>query len=105
MSSAAERGGVEEERVKVAAIRLNGEKGPVYTGHMHADAVVEAQKEYPGFLSEDVPQEEWIPFESGFVTTTGRFVSREEAMEIAKKNNQAVNPKAKGLEAEYLKPE
>lgn len=64
------------ETIKEAAIKI-GDK--VFTGQIHADAFDAAQEK--GFVN-------FKNVEGGFITSTGRFVGRVEAQEIAKKNDQ-----------------
>jgi hypothetical protein len=71
------------EKVVAAAIRVNGK---VITGPMHALALVRALE--MGILDDAALNAyyegdlESLGIEEGFVTTTGRFISREEAYEL-----------------------
>jgi hypothetical protein len=69
----------EAERVVSGAIRYKGE---IFTGQFHADAAVKIWELYPE------TQEDMSDFEEGFMTSTGRFVDRKEAGEIAEKATQ-----------------
>lgn len=62
------------EKVKMAAVRIGGE---VFTGQMHFMAMEQAKVALTNFdeLKETMEQ--------GFVTTTGRFIDREEAGKLA----------------------
>jgi hypothetical protein len=70
--------------------------GKVYTGSFHADAIETAAREkgetFDALIDRlgkrDAEGEIGYADVDGFVTSTGRFVSRAEAGEIAKKNNQ-----------------
>lgn len=90
---------------KVAQPAIKGQDGKVYTGVNHGDAY----NKYEGTFK-DVFDKGRNKYEEGFTTSTGRFVDREEAMKIAKKNDQ-VNPKDKimfkknELITEELKPD
>lgn len=64
------------EKVISAAVRTNGR---VFSGVMHADAVDQAEREIGKILR---------PPEEGFITSNGRFISRDEAWDIANRNNQ-----------------
>jgi hypothetical protein len=64
----------ETEKIVSGAIRYRGE---VFTGQFHADAVTKIWELYPE------TKEDMTDFEEGFVTSTGRFVDRKEAGEIA----------------------
>ncbi|HEY4489064.1 MAG TPA: hypothetical protein VJA87_01125 [Candidatus Paceibacterota bacterium] len=70
-------GGV--EKITAAAIRC---EGVIFSGSTHADAFLA--------LKEKSPEWNWDEhtLEDGFVTSSGRFVSREEASQIAKNANQ-----------------
>lgn len=70
-----------EEKIVSAAIKY-GEK--IVTGTWHGDAQDKATKEDPDFLDEAVPKVD------GFITSTGRFVDRTTALEIAEKHTQLV---------------
>lgn len=60
---------MESERIYQAAIRMND--GEIFTGCMHGDAWYHAQR--AGYTEDG---------EDGFMTFSGRFVTREEAHEI-----------------------
>jgi hypothetical protein len=64
----------EPEQVQSAAMRIAGKH---YEGLIHADALENARA-----------QGAKGPYESGFTTNKGRFVSAEEAWDLAKKNKQ-----------------
>lgn len=67
-----------------AAIRV---RGRIYTGDSHTDAMRNAASEAAG-RGDDATVDAIMDmdFEDGFVTTTGRFVSREEAYDLAVEN-------------------
>jgi hypothetical protein len=67
------------EKIVSGAIRYKGE---VFTGQFHADAVRKIWELYPE------TQEDMSDLEEGFMTSTGRFVDRKEAGEIAEKATQ-----------------
>ena len=75
----AENTSEKKEYVVSAAIRYKGE---VFIGQMHPDAAVQIWEKYPE-IKNDTPD-----FEEGFTTSIGRFVSREEAGDIAHKSKQ-----------------
>lgn len=67
-----------------AAIRV---RGRVYTGDGHADAIRNAASEAAGRDDEaTVDAIMDMDFDDGFITTAGRFVSREEAYDLAVEN-------------------
>lgn len=68
------------EKIQTAAVRI-GDK--VFTGFAHADAIVRAE-EVMGVEPGALLREGATPPESGFLTTTGRFVDRHEADRIAR---------------------
>jgi hypothetical protein len=68
----ARRGGIGEEKIVAAASKAAD--GRVFTGQIHYFAEIEAQARGASG-----------PYTAGFVTNTGRFVTRAEAMEVAKK--------------------
>lgn len=87
------RVGGQPERIKAAAIRV-GDR--VFTGITHVDAVEKAAAE--GALKggdtayfDELDDAAGMFDEDGFVTTTGRFVSRDEAYEIARKATQILD--------------
>lgn len=67
------------EKITAAAIRVNGE---IFTGQMHFMAYEKARLTIPNFEAVQSTMEQ------GFVTTSGRFVSREEAGELADQAGQ-----------------
>ena len=74
------------ETIVSAAIR-NTDTGEMFTGVTHADAFNAGQD------AAEKAGKEWFPNDfarekGGFVTSTGRYVSREEASEIADRNEQ-----------------
>jgi hypothetical protein len=81
---------VAPERVGPAALII---KGKTYTGTNHGEAFGKFMDEQPN----NDPGKDW---KDGFVTTTGRFVSREEAFEIAKKQDQVDPQVLKSLPAD-----
>ena len=68
------------ERITSAAIKFNGE---IVRGLSHGLAVLELEKIHPNWktISHD-------PVEEGFLTSSGRFVDRKEAAEIADRAEQ-----------------
>lgn len=91
------------EKVAGAAVRLEGQ---IYTGILHSDAIQEAYK-YHGDIAEEALNKalsdgidpnnldtirDTFKGEQGFVTSTGRFISRKEALELAEKQNQIQEP-------------
>ncbi len=72
------------EMVKQAAIQLKGE---VFTGQTHAFAYEKAVETMGKRFAEEAITTGWEQAQ-GFVTSTGRFVSRAEATEIAKAAKQ-----------------
>ncbi|TSC85513.1 MAG: hypothetical protein G01um10148_899 [Parcubacteria group bacterium Gr01-1014_8] len=86
------------ERIREAALEYNGER---FTGHTHTNAIVELMKAYPDIFKDASGDE--VAY--GFVTTNNRFVSSDEAVEIARENDQLL-PNAEGetsLRSEHLK--
>lgn len=74
------------EKITAAAMRNDGK---VYTGKTHFQIMRELIAS-PDMEGQDVAK--WLlTAEDGFVTTTGRFVDREEAFEIARSAAQIVN--------------
>lgn len=67
------------ESIKTAAIMADGK---IYTGITHGQALRELAKVYPNWVNTEILERE------GFVTSAGRFVSREEASFIAEKAGQ-----------------
>jgi hypothetical protein len=67
------------EKVKEAAIRINGQ---IFTGQMHFMAFEKARAELADF------EEIQHTMEQGFTTSAGRFISREEAGELAERAGQ-----------------
>lgn len=66
-----------QESIKAAALRYKGE---IFTGPTHADAVCVLEETYPDYRAREV--------EDGFVTSTGRYVDRDEALAIAQGKDQ-----------------
>ncbi|HJQ57952.1 MAG TPA: hypothetical protein VJ890_13660 [Vineibacter sp.] len=69
------------ERVSLSAIHVDGQ---VFTGQGHVFAVQQAEAK----LRKRVDQMTLGPIEEGFVTTSGRYVSRSEADEIARRRHR-----------------
>ncbi|MDD5318797.1 MAG: hypothetical protein PHF79_03215 [Candidatus Pacebacteria bacterium] len=65
------------EAISAAALEYEGE---LFTAHSHAEAFLLLEKARPNFIDSEV--------HDGFITTTGRFVDRDEALEIAKQTQQ-----------------
>lgn len=76
------------EKIKHAALKIS--KKEIIEGANHAEALNTFQELHPG---EELPKD----YQEGFTTTKGRFVSREEASDIANKTSQ-LKP-----DAEFLK--
>jgi hypothetical protein len=70
-------GGLKTEKVGRAALKYNDE---VFTGVNHGDAFGHLEKKFKDFDFKQV--------KDGFITTNGRFVSREEATAIAEQAKQ-----------------
>jgi hypothetical protein len=68
------------ETIAAAAIKIKGE---LFQGGTHGDAWQIALIDHPEFDTEPDLQ-----IDSGFLTSTNRYVTREEGMEIAKKAEQ-----------------
>lgn len=87
--------GEEPERITAAAVRTRD--GRVFQGPLHAEAREAAEK--AGALTDYEPGEH--RGDNGFVTSRGRFVSREEALQLARAAKQRVTPEPgeKGLDA------
>ncbi len=86
------------ERITFAAIRYKGE---IFTGPVHSAAWVLMTEKYPKAVITDER-------EDGFMTSTGRFVKREEALDIADKAGQLEHERIHslgGLLSEDLKDE
>lgn len=71
------KSGPEKEQIKAPALRYQGQ---VFAGVSHIEAIAKLKKVFPNVHLSYV--------EDGFVTTSGRFVDREEANNIAKENDQ-----------------
>lgn len=68
------------ERVICAAVQWNGH---VWHGHRHGHALQAMQDELSWWMArKDMPKGPSTGMIQGFVTTTGRFVDRKEAMRI-----------------------
>jgi hypothetical protein len=72
------------EAIKSAAIKIK--TGEIFLGSSHLFAVVELERTYPDWVSLGLKPE------SGFMTTSGRFVDRIEAERIAEAASQ-IDPK------------
>ncbi|MBI2109197.1 MAG: hypothetical protein HYT93_03420 [Parcubacteria group bacterium] len=83
------------EKITASAIRLGGQ---IFTGNTHMDAVIAMEEERPDWSDYDTKPED------GFMTSTGRFVQRDEAGEIAEKAEQLdhLGLKRKRDASEYL---
>ncbi len=66
-----------EETISAAAIEYEGE---IFRGRNHAEAIMEMEMKIPDYEPNKV--------RDGFVTSTGRYVERDEALEIAKRQGQ-----------------
>jgi hypothetical protein len=64
------------EKIVAAAIEIGDE---IFTGVNHADAIVRVEDKYPHWDTDKS-----LIIGEGFLTSKGRFVSREEAGQIAK---------------------
>ena len=76
----------EREEIKSTAILYKGE---IFTGPTHGHAFGELLKSYPDCKSEEVMDDD------GFITTSGRYVAREEAVKIAQAAKQIFPQKNK----------
>lgn len=77
------------ETIAAPAVRINQDK--VFTGTDHGDAWVNAGEPNVSYSQRNrAPDQHYI--EDGFTTSTGRFVNRQEALDIAKENEQ-INPR------------
>lgn len=92
------------ERVGKAAVVIQGK---TYTGQNHGFALSQFMDENPNINVNEALK----GYRDGFVTNKGRFVSREEAFDIAKDQNQiqdkvlpALTEESKMLLSEDLKP-
>ena len=74
-------GGAAKADEAIVAAALRSHKGDVFSGVNHGEAFVKAAKQ----------GEAGNATENGFLTNTGRFVDRKEALEIANKS-QSVSP-------------
>jgi hypothetical protein len=79
-----------DEQIAAAAIKMNGR---VFTGPGHYDAILQAERELGIPLGNMNPD----PIADGFVTTAGRYVSRREAQEIARRTRQGESSGAFGV--------
>jgi hypothetical protein len=93
----------EPEKIKESAIWIQQDHGRIFTGVNHGMAWLNAEDHYGGETK--VPQRGVV---EGFITTTGRFVTREEASIIADRSlqvpyeEQLGGPKYRKLMAEDL---
>ena len=69
------------EKIAAAAVNLNNR---IFTGADHAEALMKAESEL-GIPFDQMTQ---APIMDGFTTTSGRFISRREAAEIAQREGQ-----------------
>ncbi len=85
----------ETERITASAIKI-GER--LFTGNTHSDAIGQMQEVYPKWVDSGLDAVD------GFVTSTGRFVLRDEAGEIAQRARQLDHLDAKEgrFAAEFL---
>lgn len=74
----------ETEKIVSAALRYKGE---MFLGAMHAIAYIDLEEKYPEYGD---------GVEEGFLTSTGRFVGRKEAHDIAVRN-QGMEANADGM--------
>lgn len=84
------------EKISCAVVELNGEH---FAAPNHFTALLEMRRQHPNWIQEGLHPKE------GFLTTTGRFVSREEAFEIADQAGQLDSDDTDGtrsLESEAL---
>ena len=72
------------ETVTEAAIEYtNGTRVEIFTGRNHQEAIEKLERKYPEWAAE-----QYDVYVDGFVTSSGRFVSRDEAGRIARKGEQ-----------------
>jgi|GEM_PF-3555520 hypothetical protein len=93
MDKAAESG---IEKIDCAVVELNGE---LFTASNHILALVKLKEKYPDW------QQKGVPTKDGFLTTSGRFVDREEAFKIAEQADQLdsdAGDDTRSLESERL---
>ena len=93
--------GAREGAERIAAAAIQSPEGKIFRGEMHADARHAARK----LLGEDARwQGTPSDWSAGFVTDQGRFVSREEALQIARAARQARVPASTGekLASDYI---
>lgn len=86
---------VTQESIKSAAARTPD--GTIYTGAWHPAAYEQYMKDKGVTKADVIKQLESGDLSEGFVTSSGRFVSREEAAEIASKSNQFKPDKEKDV--------
>jgi hypothetical protein len=97
-----------KEFVDKAAIKLKDKDETTFYGRAHFDAIDQAvNKGLLDYSDENVGQK----YKAGFVTSTGRFVDREEAAKIAQsanqlsENSESVQTRPKSLEANLFDAE
>jgi hypothetical protein len=86
VESAPERTAIAPETIKAAAAR--SEDGTIYTGKWHPAAYEELMRAKGLTKDQVIGQIQSGQLADGFITSKGRFVSREEAAVIAKERNQ-----------------
>ncbi len=87
----------EGEAETIAAVALRDPTGQVFVGTTHALAAEEGAAEF-GQTIDDFLQ----TAEEGFTTSTGRFIAREEAQEIAANTQQTLRPQDTELDSSDL---
>lgn len=97
------------ETIVAAAFRY---KGKIYQGNVHNIAVQAAADahgmeigEFLDKLNQESGHSETFQEFNGFLTSSGRYVDREEATKIATRAEQAIDPEEKNLAMERLKLE
>lgn len=76
------------EKIICAAVRFNGK---VWMGHRHMYALDAMHNELSYTMNRKEMIEQKTDQDQGFVTSTGRYVSREEAWNIAKREGQIID--------------
>lgn len=86
-----------EEKVGLAAIRCRGE---IFTGVTHADAFMSLCERFPDVCDDELTAKEC----GGYVTNLRPYVTREEALVIARAAGQVTgtDPEDKKLRSEHL---
>lgn len=81
------------EKIICAAVRFQGK---VWYGHRHHHALEAMKDELSYVMNRKQMIDQRTGSDQGFVTSEGRYVGREEALEIAKRAGQVVNSDTDG---------